>query len=1082
MRQLTSVELWRKLTESGLASQSECRMWATEAAKTLQAGQLSDGLSVLRELLKAGRVTKYQAQVLAGQTAGELQRGSWIILAPVDQQLWQGWFEVRSVSRRDASDGRVGWARWLSLEDLQALQACRPSLAYAEKHAACWAGGLQEVLSVGESEGAVEVVVAPARGALLTDAWKVPQLSSGTKPSSDWSPSVRIVRSLAMSLMPLHSANLPHGRVLPDRVYLNYSDSKDAESPSSQTLLVRDCLCTTTCDLADQPSGLIQQQLGGLQNAHFLAPEFLAPGQHPTVCTDIYSLGCLWWWLLTGESPKRGDADRSIMAAHAKPLPELPQHVKLPLPLKKCLQHALAKNPAARFSNASEFVAALDVACRMAEASSEEEQPAGVIATVVEEATAKDKSTKDSAAVKNMPTAKPAGEQSAAVVTKEPVVAQQASTPRNAATQASIPQASAERASAERADPSTQKATPARAAAIKASPPKAAVAKPTSQVESKRGAQAAGVKSGKVGKAKPLIVQRKETQTHPSPAAAPRSTGKRGRKQNNKWVVPTLAGCGFLIVVLLILKLSGALTPRPEDSPQATRGRYVPPPAVVNAAGENDPREEYYRIVANGDTLWAPPWSPNPLPLDMLPPGGQLLLSLRPADWSADSRLVDLLASLDTEATNGLEQLQQLGGVPWPDVEQLTVGFYSPTTPGGFPRFAARFQLRNAIDVERLQSQWNNATPQPVEGDKLGSWSRDDGWQYLAVREDESSKVSSFSLGPSELMRDAVELSGRAGPLVPPVERLWSVSSRDADVSLLVSPAFLFADGRRLIEVAPPRLRELLRENLANNTRSALVQMQVRDTWYWETQWIGASDREAGQIAERLKQQSKQASGEVEQWFVTETPHPYWRALALRFPQMLRFLHSQSRFGVESGVAIANAYLPPQAFDNILLASWTALQPAATLQGSSVVANDTPSTQPLTMEQFLNRPIRVSFEQEPIEVALQLVADEANDNLPAGTPQLEFQLDGDAFEKAGITRNQQLREFSIDNASVRSALTEIAKRGNPVTTVTDLSQSDQKLIWLVDSTNGGQPVIKLSTRVAAQSQGIELPAEFSASK
>jgi hypothetical protein len=122
----------------------------------------------------------------------------------------------------------------------------------------------------------------------------------------------------------------------------------------------------------------------------------------------------------------------------------------------------------------------------------------------------------------------------------------------------------------------------------------------------------------------------------------------------------------------------------------------------------------------------------------------------------------------------------------------------------------------------------------------------------------------------------------------------------------------------------------------------------------------------------------------------------------------------------------------------------------------------------------------MSFDQEPIEVALRLIGDEANADLPAGTPTLRFVLDGGAFERAGITRNQPLRDFNMNDKSVREALTEIAKRGNPVTTVKDTREIDQKLLWVVtdDPESPGNSMLSLTTREAATAAGIVLPTEF----
>jgi hypothetical protein len=60
-------------------------------------------------------------------------------------------------------------------------------------------------------------------------------------------------------------------------------------------------------------------------------------------------------------------------------------------------------------------------------------------------------------------------------------------------------------------------------------------------------------------------------------------------------------------------------------------------------------------------------------------------------------------------------------------------------------------------------------------------------------------------------------------------------------------------------------------------------------------------------------------------------------------------------------------------------------------------------------------------------------------------------------------------------------LTEIAKLGNPVTTVQDTRDSQQQLIWIVkdDDQKPGQPMILFTTRTAAQEAGWKLPEEFS---
>jgi hypothetical protein len=257
------------------------------------------------------------------------------------------------------------------------------------------------------------------------------------------------------------------------------------------------------------------------------------------------------------------------------------------------------------------------------------------------------------------------------------------------------------------------------------------------------------------------------------------------------------------------------------------------------------------------------------------------------------------------------------------------------------------------------------------------------------------------------------------------------------------------------------------------------------EQWYYESRLVGQSDRDAGAIVQRISDRLQNAAQTMETWFVSESPHPYWRALAMRLPNMLRALAGQTRVGVENGQAICNGYLPAEAAPNLILASWLAWQPIATAgAGAAPLANTASAATPLTPEQILDKNITVVVDQQGIEVVLQLIGEQANDKLPPGTKPLKFELDGAAFQRSGITRNQQQRDFRIEGNSVRAALTELARRGNPATGVTDLTSDDQKLIWVLVGTaeNGGEAMVSLTSREAAKQANRQLPAEFAPAK
>lgn len=584
----------------------------------------------------------------------------------------------------------------------------------------------------------------------------------------------------------------------------------------------------------------------------------------------------------------------------------------------------------------------------------------------------------------------------------------------------------------------------------------------------------------------------------------------------------------------MILKLTGALQPSTESQrTTATRPaagslpNFGSPLATQPSTIAPDPRSEHFEIVAarpegNQRGLWAPPHAPDPLPLDLLPPGGQVFLSLRPNQWPYRKLSDDMSGDMSAEATTvwpevfgeqftGLsQQLQAMAGVPLADVAQVTLAFYAGEQSGQPPRVCARFHLNRAKVLSELTAAWGTPVREDVSQQPL--WVVNSQRAYYipgqpqptattpaespaestaaATTAKAAGAFSDFSVGPAELMREVAELDGGRGPLLPHLEKLWNSTDQAADVSLLISTPFLFTDGRDLLKHLPTRLNPTLKQWLGGDIRGASMHLYWQPQWYLETRVVGTNDMDAGKILARQQQQVESLPAIIEQWLVSHTIHPYWRALALRYPQMLRTFVGYTRFGVEHGTALMNTYLPTEGGANLTLTSWIALQDYAT-QSSPVAIASSPAEddsapvpmelEPVDIEAYLSQPIRLSFDQEPIEVALQMVADEANAKLPAGAAPLRFALDGAAFGKAGITRNQQLSDFRVEQQSVRDALTEIAKRGNPVTTVTDLRQADQRLLWVVapdpDSTSSAS-MISLTTRAAATESGYDLPTEF----
>lgn len=1111
---LSSIELWQRISAEGLASPMQCRSWAAEAAKSLDATQAADGLQVLKHLVELGKLTKYQAKILAGQSNQTLKRGEFHVLGSVKSPVFKDWLAVTKIDTTQAEWPPATWARWLTADEVRKLKECGPSLTRAIQLASVSSPFLQAV-HMPEKVGDELLLQVQSLGdqAFGTD---VPTLTSAAKKGTISAESVsEIIGGVAEALATLHQSRLVHGRLMPDRVFLNDGQPMVAVDP-----LVQEADAIRTAQL--EIPGVLGQELGGLHPSSFLAPEYLAPGQTATESTDVYALGCLWGWLLTGKPLASGKTTEQMLASAASNQ-AFPSLEMLPEPELRVLKHALAKNPSRRFADAGAFLIAFRVAqeivaggkqavvpgspkeMQAAAQVSEDVQVPGDVQTPEVAQTPGDarnpkeartsaepkpdaaapvetKTTESQSATKQPSKLRAESTASDALPKQQPAkqqaIKKQATKQQPAKQTGESSEAGSFRGNAQRTeDRSAKNISGATDGLPAATMEKAKSESRTSQDASSR--QGAEVTSQKTESASNLPTKNGGAKTGPSrDRLATRQRGRKKKAKKNKFIIPVAGGCGFLVLLLLLLKLSGALEPSKEKEKPKLNLDLANVPVVEPV--KRDPREDLFRVVADrGQELWLPPVKPTKLSLATLPPGGQVFVSWRPSQWLEATGNKQLLSTFDQQLSPLLQIANQLALLPPEQIAQMIVALYPPGADGGRPQMAARVWLKSPRSLADFQTEIQ-AQGEAVESSQKLILAPGQQAVYVAEQPLASTQsVGSYSVGPLELMREVAELQGGATALTSPMEKLLEASDSEADLSVLAAPPFLFATGRYVLEQTPAKFQDVLKQLFGKDTRAILLQSRLGDQqWYVELQAVGPSDRDAAMLGELLSNTVAEAADATERYFIEQTPHPHWRALAFRFPQMLRKLAEYTRVGVEDGVAIANFYLPASAAESLLLASWIDLQEAATVTASGGGA--TPTVRPLTLEQYLARRISVSFDQEPIENALQAIAEEANDSLPAGTPTLEFKLDGDAFENDGITRNQQLSDFQMNSQPVRDILTRVAKLGNPVPGITDLKIDDQKLLWVVADDPGqpGKKFISLTTRKAANASSIPLPTEF----
>ncbi|MBX9603195.1 MAG: serine/threonine protein kinase [Bryobacteraceae bacterium] len=121
----------------------------------------------------------------------------------------------------------------------------------------------------------------------------------------------------------------------------------------------------------------LTQQGAVVGSVAYMSPEQVK-GLDLDTRTDLYSVGCILYEMLTGARPFRTKSDFDLMLAHVQQIPEPPGTWKpgLPASLDAVVLRALAKDPNDRFQTAREFREALDGALISRDAPGLETQPA----------------------------------------------------------------------------------------------------------------------------------------------------------------------------------------------------------------------------------------------------------------------------------------------------------------------------------------------------------------------------------------------------------------------------------------------------------------------------------------------------------------------------------------------------------------------------------------------------------------------------------------------------------------------------------------------------------------------------------
>jgi TolB-like protein/Flp pilus assembly protein TadD len=160
---------------------------------------------------------------------------------------------------------------------------------------------------------------------------------------------VRITREVALALDHAHRRGVVHRDIKPENILL-----------SDTQALVADFGIARGSDAAGGSAALTQTGMA-LGTPLYMSPE-QASGEAADSRSDLYSLGCTLFELLTGTPPFTGDTPQAVTVKRfTQPAPSVrAARPEVSLELARVVARALERDPADRFTSLAEFAAALD--------------------------------------------------------------------------------------------------------------------------------------------------------------------------------------------------------------------------------------------------------------------------------------------------------------------------------------------------------------------------------------------------------------------------------------------------------------------------------------------------------------------------------------------------------------------------------------------------------------------------------------------------------------------------------------------------------------------------------------------------
>jgi serine/threonine protein kinase len=181
-----------------------------------------------------------------------------------------------------------------------------------------------------------------------------------------WEQACALVRQIAVGLEYVHKHKIVHRDLKPSNLLL----TPDGTVKILDLGLARHRPSGLAVGSLETPDGAV---LGSLD---YLAPEQAQSAAKADARSDLYSLGCTFYYLLVGKPPFADRVGLEKISAHARDAPPSLRHQRPDVPeaVAAVVDKLLAKKPEDRYASARELLEALDTALKAPEAGADTQE------------------------------------------------------------------------------------------------------------------------------------------------------------------------------------------------------------------------------------------------------------------------------------------------------------------------------------------------------------------------------------------------------------------------------------------------------------------------------------------------------------------------------------------------------------------------------------------------------------------------------------------------------------------------------------------------------------------------------------